>query len=109
MWCKGFDVALMPFVEDELAAHSNPLKVREYLAAGLPVVSTPVPEVIQLGLCRIASGKDAFVEAVRAALTDPLSRAARSRSIATESWEARVEEIRAAIAQTYLRREAARG
>ena len=109
MWCKGFDVALMPFVEDELAAHSNPLKVREYLAAGLPVVSTPVPEVAKLGLCRIASGKDAFVEAVREALADPLPRAARSRAIAAESWDSRGEEIRAAIAHTYRRREGARG
>lgn len=103
-WCKGFDVALMPFVENELAAHSNPLKVREYLAAGLPVVSTPVPEVSRLGLCRIASGKEAFVHAVREALVDPTPRAARSQAIATESWEARVEEIRAAVASTYLRR-----
>lgn len=97
-WCKGWDVALMPFVENELAANSNPLKVREYLAAGLPVVSTPVPEVSRLGLCRIASGRDAFVAEVRKALEDPGPSKARSQAIAHESWEARVDEIRQVIA-----------
>ncbi|WP_373049169.1 glycosyltransferase [Vulgatibacter sp.] len=103
-WCKGFDVALMPFVENELAANSNPLKVREYLAAGLPVVSTPVPEVERLGLCKIASGREAFVRAVREALRDPGPSRARSASIAHESWDAKVDEIRMAIAATYERR-----
>lgn len=99
-FCKGFDVALMPFVDNELAASSNPLKVREYLAAGLPVVSTPVPEVQRLGLCRIASGPEAFVREVQAALADPGSRRARSDAVASASWEARVEELRAAVAAT---------
>jgi glycosyltransferase involved in cell wall biosynthesis len=99
-WCKGFDVALMPFVENELAEASNPLKVREYLAAGLPVVSTPVPEVEQLGLCRIASGPVAFVAAVKEALAAPGPSAARSAAIAQDSWDARVEELRAAVAGT---------
>ena len=103
-WCKGFDVGLMPFVENELAAHSNPLKVREYLAAGLPVVSTPVPEVERLGLCKIASGPQAFVQAVREALRDPGPTRARSAAIAHDAWEAKVDEIRTAIAATYERR-----
>ncbi len=105
-WCKGFDVALMPFVENELAASSNPLKVREYLAAGLPVVSTPVPEVERLGLCRVASGPEAFVQAVRDSLRDPGPSKARSAAIAHESWDAKVDEIRTAIAATYARRNA---
>jgi glycosyltransferase involved in cell wall biosynthesis len=103
-WCKGFDVALMPFVENEVARSSNPLKVREYLAAGLPVVSTPVPEVEALGLCRIASGHAAFVEQVRGALEDPGPSRTRSDAILGESWESKVEEIREAVFQTYRAR-----
>lgn len=53
-YSKGFDVAILPFPISEVTLHANPLKVREYLAAGLPVVSTPIPEVEVLGLCRIA-------------------------------------------------------
>jgi len=39
---KAFDVALMPFVMNELTLAANPLKIREYLAAGLPVVSSAI-------------------------------------------------------------------
>lgn len=103
-FCKGFDVALMPFVDNELARSANPLKVKEYLAAGLPVVSTPVPEVEALGLCRIARNHQEFVEGVREALKDPGPTQARSQSVLGESWESKVEEIRHAILETYRRR-----
>ena len=46
-YCKGFDVALNPFRHKRAYAQFHPLKVREYLAAGLPVVSTPAPEVVR--------------------------------------------------------------
>ena len=97
-YCKGFDVAIMPFRINELTLNANPLKVREYLAAGLQVVSTAIPEVEVLGQCRIASDKDAFVAEVEAALADPGSRQERSEAIRAESWEARVEEIRRHVA-----------
>lgn len=103
-FCKGFDVALMPFVDNELARSANPLKVKEYLAAGLPVVSTPVPEVEALGLCRIARSHQEFVDAVRQALEDPGPSHARSEAVLGESWESKVEEIRRAILHTYRRR-----
>ncbi|MFQ3409822.1 glycosyltransferase, partial [Escherichia coli] len=48
-YCKKFDIAVLPFVVNELTLAANPLKLREYLAAGLPVVATPLPEVQKLG------------------------------------------------------------
>lgn len=92
-YCKSFDVALMPFRINELTLNSNPLKVREYLAAGLPVVSTPIPEVEVLGQCRIAADADGFEREIRAALADPGPSLARSEAIRHESWQARLEEI----------------
>jgi glycosyltransferase involved in cell wall biosynthesis len=97
-YCKAFDVALMPFRVNELTLNANPLKVREYLAAGLPVVSTPIPEVSVLGQCRIASRSEEFVSEVAAALADPSPRADRSERIRGESWEARLDEIRGHLA-----------
>ncbi|MBX6311523.1 MAG: glycosyltransferase [Isosphaeraceae bacterium] len=97
-YCKGFDVALMPFRINELTLNANPLKVREYLAAGLPVVSTAIPEVEVLGQCRIAMDREAFVREVEAALRDPGPRRERSEAIRSESWEARLDEIRRHVA-----------
>ena len=48
-YCAGIDVAILPFVINELTLASNPLKLREYLAAGLPVVTTNIPEARRLG------------------------------------------------------------
>lgn len=98
-YCKGFDVALMPFRINELTLNANPLKVREYLAAGLQVVSTAIPEVEVLGLCRIGSTRESFVREVEEALLDPGPSAARSHAIRQESWEARFEDICRYIAE----------
>ena len=98
-YCKGFDVALMPFRINELTLNANPLKVREYLAAGLPVVSTAIPEVEGLGLCRIGRDRESFVREVEAALEDPGPSAARSEAVRGESWAARVDEIRRHMAE----------
>jgi glycosyltransferase involved in cell wall biosynthesis len=97
-YCKGFDVALMPFRINELTLNANPLKVREYLAAGLPVVSTAIPEVEVLGLCRIGRDREGFLREVAEALRDPGPSRRISEAVRHESWEARVEEIREVVA-----------
>jgi glycosyltransferase involved in cell wall biosynthesis len=97
-YCKGFDVALMPFRVNELTLNANPLKVREYLAAGLPVVSSPIPEVEVLGLCRIADGPAETIREVEAALRDPGPSRERSEAVRGEGWEARLDEIRSHLA-----------
>lgn len=97
-YSKGFDVALNPFPISEVTLNANPLKVREYLAAGLPVVSTRIPEVEVLGQCRIADDAEGFIKEIEAALAAPGPQAARSETMRQESWEGRVEEVRRHIA-----------
>jgi glycosyltransferase involved in cell wall biosynthesis len=97
-YCKAFDVALMPFRVNELTLNANPLKVREYLAAGLPVVSTAIPEVEVLGQCRIGRSREEFLQQVEAALAEPGPRRPRSEAIRHESWQARIDEIRGHLA-----------
>ena len=97
-FCKGFDVAVNPFRISRLTLNANPLKVREYLAAGLQVVSTAIPEVEILGLCRIGADRDGFIKEIEAALANPGPNAVRSEAVRTESWEARVDEIRRHLA-----------
>lgn len=97
-YCKGFDVALNPFEISDLTLAANPLKVREYLAAGLEVVSTDIPEVRILDFCRIGADHDDFIRQIEESLAKPISREKISDSIKNESWEARVEELREIIA-----------
>jgi glycosyltransferase involved in cell wall biosynthesis len=92
-YCKGFDVAINPFRVNELTLNANPLKVREYLAAGLPVISTDIPEVRVLGQCRLASSTEQFISEIEAALALPGPSGARSDAIRPESWQARLDEI----------------
>jgi glycosyltransferase involved in cell wall biosynthesis len=92
-YCKGFDVAIIPFPVSEVTLNANPLKAREYLAAGLPVVSTPIPEVEVLGQCRIGSTADEFAEEVQGCFQAPGPQAKRSETMREHSWQARLEEV----------------
>ena len=93
-YCKGFDVALMPFRVNELTLNANPLKAREYLAAGLQVVSTAIPEVEAIGRCRIGGDRESFLSEVEQALLYPGPSVERSEAMRAESWEARLDKIR---------------
>ncbi len=97
-YCKAFDVALNPFAINELTLAANPLKVREYLAAGLPVVSTDIPEVRILEDCLVGTDHDDFIAKIEFALADPTPRETVSDRIRHESWEAKVDELRAIVA-----------
>jgi glycosyltransferase involved in cell wall biosynthesis len=98
-YCKAFDVAINPFVISELTLAANPLKVREYLAAGCPVVSTDIPEVRVLEHCRVAGDHEEFLKATAAAIDAPPNRERISNSVRHESWEAKVEELRHLMAR----------
>ena len=93
-YCKAFDVALNPFAINELTLAANPLKVREYLAAGLPVVSTDIPEVRVLADCLVGTDHADFIVKIEQALANLKPRKDVSDAIAHESWEAKVEELR---------------
>ncbi len=96
-FCKGFDVALNPFAINDLTLAANPLKVREYLAAGLEVVSTDIPEVRLLDYCRIGETHEDFIRQIEQVLKNPKSKIEISDSVKNESWEARIDELRAII------------
>ena len=104
-YCRGWDVAVLPFKLNELTLNSNPLKVREYLAAGLPCVATDLPEVRELGpLCKLAKTPEEYVAGVKACLEEGAGPdRARAERIFHESWEARVDEMRAAVAKLELK------
>lgn len=91
-YSKAFDVAIIPFVNSELTRNSNPLKLKEYLAAGRSVVSTPIPEVVEFSnIIKIAAGKEAFVLAVEECLRSDSDeqRLKRSKLMNQETWDQR--------------------
>jgi glycosyltransferase involved in cell wall biosynthesis len=71
-YIAGWDVALLLFAQNESTRFISPTKTPEYLAAGKPVVSTPIRDVVcpygQMGLVRIAGNAQEFISAIEAAL-----------------------------------------
>ncbi len=95
-FCAAFDVAILPFKCDEMTKFINPIKLREYLAAGLPVVSTPLPEAeIYAPHVKIAQTVDEFVDACNNAIdTDTEEmRTIRANLMKSESWSSTVQRL----------------
>ncbi len=94
-YCKQFDAGLIPFRINELTRSVNPIKLREYLAAGLPVVSTPLPEVaLYKHLIEIAQTPEQFAKAIETALsTSQHERHKIAISMAGESWQHKLDFI----------------
>ena len=94
----SFDVALLPYVRSELTRSINPLKLREYLASGRPIVATSLPEVARYAPeVRLADTAEETIAAVEAALAGPSDRRAdRVALLAGETWDDR--------ARTFLER-----
>jgi UDP-galactopyranose mutase len=91
-YLAGWDVAALFFALNEATRFISPTKTPEYLAAGKPVVSTPIRDVVHpygdAGLVRIADGAAEWVAAVEAAL---------SRGPADAAWLERVDRFLAGI------------
>ena len=95
-YCAAFDAALLPFRINAMTRNINPIKLREYLAAGLPVVSTPLPEAVRYAPdVLVAEDCESFCGQCDRALTlsEPAARRRRSARVASESWEAVVERL----------------
>lgn len=99
--CRYADIGIIPFVDSALTAACNPLKLYEYLAAGLPVVSTDIPEVHRYAdTIGIADSFESFVTACDAALTvDRASYSPRASDLVRpHDWDQRIEYIYSVIA-----------
>jgi len=92
-YLAGWDVALLTFALNASTRFISPTKTPEYLAAGRPVVSTPIRDVVrpygERGFVRIAETPEAFVDAIVAALGDRIDErgAEIDRYLATMSWD----------------------
>ncbi|WP_400193506.1 glycosyltransferase family 1 protein [Hymenobacter sp. B81] len=93
-YLRGWDVATLLFADNESTKFISPTKTPEYLAAGKPVVSTPIRDVVrpygELGLVHIAADADRFGRAIGQALGEADDAAWLQRVdayLATISWD----------------------
>ncbi|WP_229212910.1 glycosyltransferase [Dyadobacter soli] len=93
-YLSGWDVALIPFLLNESTRFISPTKTPEYLAAGKPVVSSPIRDVVypyeEIGLFSIANDADTFITAIEKELThaaDPHWMHAVDEFLSDKSWE----------------------
>ena len=96
---RAADAGLIPYARNALTESVFPMKVYEYLAAGLPVVATPLPALATSPRCAPPPTPRASraCSTMSSPPTAPERRAERSRAAAAHSWERRLEEIAAAI------------
>lgn len=101
-YIQYFDTTLIPFRINKLTESVNPVKLYEYLSAGKPVVSTPLPEVLSYReVVEIGSTKEELISAIVKTI-QPESHtseqiAKRQEVGRTNSWDARWEQIVALI------------
>lgn len=105
-YCKAFSVGIIPYVVNERILHVNPLKLREYLCAGLPVVSVAIPEVETYPQCAVARTYEQFESAIERALQSDSAELRRQRSdgMLSETWQHRVAELRTHILRVTRRK-----
>jgi len=99
-WAKAFDVAIIPYRPTRQVINSNPLKLREYLATGKPVVSVSTPEIDRFAeYVRIAHDRAQFLAHIEDALANdrPADRERRMAAVDSMSWDARIDEVVAVV------------
>jgi uncharacterized SAM-binding protein YcdF (DUF218 family)/glycosyltransferase involved in cell wall biosynthesis len=101
-YVKAFDVALVPYVRSEFTDSVYPVKLNEYLAMGVPVVATDLPEMRRFNadhhdVLKIATQPQDFVAHVQAALADghPARAEQRVDVARANSWTERLERMSA--------------
>ena len=114
-YLAGWDVALLPFARNEATRFISPTKTPEYLAAGKPVVSTSIRDVIRpygkQALVRIADDAAALVQACTAAMAeDPVKRVTRADAFLRQtSWDGTWTRIRSLLDDVLHRRDGRAG
>lgn len=93
-YMAAMDVLIMPWNQSDWIKACNPIKLKEYLAVGRPVVTTdfealgPWRDVV-----RVANGSDAFATAVVDALKSPYDAAGIEDRVRLETWEHKAQDL----------------
>lgn len=92
-YAQHWTAGLIPFRDTAQIRASNPLKLREYLAAGRPVVATPLPALLPYAPhVAVATTAKGFSRSLLASVGDTRG-AARRAAVAGEGWSSRASEV----------------
>jgi glycosyltransferase involved in cell wall biosynthesis len=109
-YIAGWDVALLPFARNAATQFISPTKTPEYMAAGKPVVSTSIRDIVrpygQKGLVRIADAVDDYVSACEAAMAEDASVRIRAADafLRQTSWDGTWARMRRLVEAAVLQR-----
>ena len=106
---KQFDVAIIPYGQTKFNYHANPLKLREYLAMGKPVVTVSTPETDKYAdVVEVSQSREDFLAKLDLVLSQPSSPAEiqrRLNQVAGQTWDAHLNEVLAIVAQRLEQKE----
>jgi len=107
-YLAGWDIAMLCFAINESTRFISPTKTPEYLAAGKPVISTPIKDVIReygvSGMISIVSSPEDFVKAAETMIDMPLPDSWQRRVdeyLSQKSWERTVADMQELIYQAF--------
>ena len=101
-YLRLFDVALIPFVVNDITQATSPLKLYEYMAAGKPIITTPMPECESFSVVNITRDAEAMAQALDHGKAQGANEdfRAQCRALAHEhSWKRRVQTVVEALDQ----------
>ena len=102
-----FDVAILPYKQNEFVFNCNPIKLREYLATGKPAVSSRFPEIEKYkDVIAIADDYIDYANKIKWYLDNDTPEMAERRiaRVLGESWDNRVQEIVGTVANKFYGR-----
>ncbi len=99
-YVQHWTVSLLPFADTAMVRAMNPLKLREYLAAGTPIATTDFPALAPYrDLVCLRQGDGPFADVIRQAQADTARNGERKASMQSESWRARAQQASDALAR----------
>lgn len=97
------DVLIMPWNRSDWIRACNPVKLKEYLAVGRPVVSTPFEELRRYGgFVRVAATSEQFASHIREALADPPEADSLRQHVSDQTWTAKGRLVLRALAEASI-------
>ncbi len=104
-YLAGIDVFIIPYKLNDLSKYINPLKLKECLAVGKPVISNPLPEVLKLKeVVGIAYTREGFLERISETLSKPFNQIATDGALEGEDWSFKAEEMSRYIEEAIQRK-----